>query len=149
MTYILVTFYNILIKNGYYPKRWLKILDTMLGKGKGWVIGKLRIVTSIEADLQFMMRIHLGGEEKELIENDNRFSKANYGSRKNYSIESAILEKRLAIDNSLLLEKPTIYYLTDLKAFYDRQLAEVGGILEESAGRDRDALKLISKVIPN
>jgi len=45
--------------------------------------------------------------------------------------------------------KPTIYHLTDLKACYDRQLAEVGGILEESVGRDRDALKLISKVIPN
>ena len=83
MTSILVRFYNVLIKNGYYPKRWLKILDAMLGKGKGWIIGKLRIVTLIEADLQFMMRIQLGGGDKELIEEENRFSKANYGSRKN------------------------------------------------------------------
>ena len=107
----------------------------MLGKGKGWVIGKLRIVTLIEADLQCAIRLFLGGEDKELIEDDHRFSKANYGSRKNYSIDSAILEKRLVIDNSILSGKLTIYHLTDLKACYDRQLAEVGGILEESVGR--------------
>ena len=37
----------------------------------------------------------------------------------------------------------------DLQACYGRQLAEVGGILEESIGRERKALKLISKVISN
>ena len=120
MTSILVAHYNIIIKNGCYPKRWLKILDAMLGKGKGWIIGKLRIITLIEADLQFIMRMFLGGDEKELIEEDNRFSKANYGSRKNYSIESAMLEKRLVIDNSLLSGEPTMCHLTDLKACYDR-----------------------------
>ena len=61
--YILITYYNILIKNGYYPKRWLKILDAMLSKEKGIVIGKLRIITLIEADLQFTMRIYLGEDE--------------------------------------------------------------------------------------
>ena len=87
MTHVLVTFYNILIKNEHYPKRWLMMLDAMLGKGKGWIIGKLRIVTLIEADLQFRMRMKLGSKNKEIIEDDERFSKANYGSRKNYSIE--------------------------------------------------------------
>ena len=96
-----------------------------------------------------MMRIQLGGDAKELFEEDNRFSKANYGSRRNYSIESAILEKRLAIDNSLLSGQSMTHHMTDLKACYDRQLAEVGGILEESVGRDRAAIKLITKVIPN
>ena len=51
MTDILVMFYNILLKKGYYPKRWLDILDVMIGKGKGLVLGKLRIITLIEADL--------------------------------------------------------------------------------------------------
>jgi len=53
------------------------------------------------------------------------------------------------VDNSLLLGKLTIYHLTDLQVCYDRQLAEVGGIIEESVGRDRKALKLITKVILN
>ena len=149
MTSILVRFYNLLLQKEYYPKRWLDILDVMIGKGKGMVLGKLRIITLIEADLQYIMRIFLGEEAEEMIENDSRFSTANYGSRKNYSIESALLEKRLIFDNSMLSGKSTIYTITDLQSCYDRQLAEIGGILEESVGHDRAAMKIISKVIPN
>ena len=72
------------------------------------VIGKLRIIILIEADLQYIIRIYLGDEEEEMIESDNRFLKANYGLRKNYSIKIAILEKRLTFDNSLLSYKLTI-----------------------------------------
>ena len=61
-----------------------------------------------------MMRIYLPIQREEVIKNDNRFSKANYRSRQNYLIKSAILEKRLIFDNSLLTTKQTIYNLTDL-----------------------------------
>ena len=149
MTKILVAFYNILIDKGYYPCRWIKILDVMLGKGKGMIIGKLRTITLIEADLQLIMRIYFDDQEEEIIESDERFSKANYGSRKNYSIESAILEKRLAFDNSLINGNNTIYHLTDLQSCYDRQLVNIGGMVEESAGRSRKVIQLITKVIPN
>ena len=149
MTEILVTYYNILIKNRYYSKRWLKILDTILEKGKGMILGKLRTIMLIEADLQYIMRIYLEDKEEEMIESDERFSKSNYRLIKNYSIETAILEKQLTFDNSLLSSKLTIYHLTDLQSCYDRQLANIGGILEESVGRDRRAMKLITKVIPN
>ena len=101
-------------KNEYFLKRWLNILDSMLGKGKELVLDKLRIITLIEADWQYMMRMYLGEEEEEVIEGDTRFSKSNYGSRKNYSIEPALLEKRLIFDQSLLSYKLTIYSLTDL-----------------------------------
>ena len=50
MINILVTYYNLIIKNEYFPKRWLNILDAMLGKGKGMILRKLRIITLIEAD---------------------------------------------------------------------------------------------------
>ena len=83
-----------------------------------------------------------------MIESDVRFSKANYGSRRNYSIESALLEKRLIFDSSMMSGKKTMYTLTDLQSCYDRQLAEIGGILEESIGKDRSAMKVITKVIP-
>ena len=39
------------------------------------------------------MRIFLDVKDQELIKNNARFFKANYGSRRNYSIEIAILEK--------------------------------------------------------
>ena len=83
------------------------------------------------------MRIALGSKEEELIENDDRFSMANYGSRQSYSIELAILEKRLILDNSLNLLNHTIYNFTNLKSCYDRQLLNLGSIVEESVGRKR------------
>ena len=77
----------------------------MLEKGKGMVLGKLQIITLIEADMQNVMRIFLNDRDEEIIETDERFSKANYGSRKNYSIKTAMLEKQLTFDNSLITNK--------------------------------------------
>ena len=112
------------------------------------VIGKLRTITLIEADLQYIMRLYMNDEKEEVIETDKRISKSNYGSRKNYSIESAILEKRLIIDNSLITCNSTIYHLTDLKSCYDRQLINIGGLIEESIGRNRDVMKMLTNLIP-
>ena len=119
MTNVLIRFYNLLLRNGYFLKRWLDILDVMIGKGKGLALGKLHIIMLIEVDLQYIMKIFLGNEVEEMIENDDRFSNANYGSRKNYSIESVLLEKRMIYDNSMLSGKETIYTITDLKSCYD------------------------------
>ena len=77
----------------WHPRRWLDIVETTTGKGKGPAIGKLRNITLIEGDLQINMRMHLNLDKGELIEGDNRFSTLNYGSRKYYSIETVILEK--------------------------------------------------------
>ena len=93
------------------------------------------------------MRIALSSEDKELIEHDKRFSIANYGSRRNYSIESAILEKRLIIDNSLNTLNHTIYNFIDLKSCYDRQLPNLGSIVEESVGRKRKPMILYTKIM--
>ena len=46
---ILVKFYNIVIKNNHYPRRWLKEVDTILEKGIK--LKMLRILEMIEADL--------------------------------------------------------------------------------------------------
>ena len=54
-----------------------------------------------------MMRILLNNGDKERIEIDKRNS--NYGLRKNYSIESALLEKRIVFNNSLIC----YFYLHD------------------------------------
>ena len=48
------------------------------------------------------MRIHLRADKEELIENNPRFSSANYGSRKNYSIKTALLQKRLVFDKYII-----------------------------------------------
>jgi len=145
----LIKFYNIIITKGYYPKRWKNITDVILEKGKGPKLGKLRTITLIEADLQLLMRIFLDATKQELIENDSRFSTANYGSRKNFSIETALLEKRLILDHSVLETKQIIYNFTDLQSCYDRQLSKIGSIVEEAAGRNRKAMYLFTKIMPN
>ena len=66
------------------------------------------------------MRIYLEDLTEEIIESDKRFSKSNYGLRKNYSIEIAILEKRLTFNNSMLMGNLTLYRLTNLQSCYDR-----------------------------
>ena len=52
-------------------------------KGEGLVLGKLKIITLIEADWKCMMRMYLGEEEEEIIKGDSRFSKLNCSLRKN------------------------------------------------------------------
>ena len=93
MNIILINYYNLTIKHDFYPTWWLKVLDIMIEKGKGPVIGKLRIIQLIEADLQMIMGIYVNNWNKHKIKSDPRISKANYGSWPNYSIEIAILEK--------------------------------------------------------
>ena len=90
------------------------MLDAMLGKGKGMIIGKLRAIILIEADLQNIMRMHLEDSEEEMIKSDDRSSKSNCSSRTNYSIETAMLEKRLTFDQNLLSAKLIACHLTDL-----------------------------------
>ena len=82
-----------IIREGYYPQYWLNILNVSIEKGKGIIIGKLWNIQLIEADLQLLIRIYIGSKSEKMIEKDERLSKANYGLRKNYLVESVILEK--------------------------------------------------------
>jgi len=87
-------------------------------------------------------------QNKEVIESNQRISKCNYGSRTNYSIENAILEKQLVHNCSMLSGNITIHNMTDLKLYYDRQLPQMGSIIKESIGIERKPIKLIAKLLP-
>ena len=99
MVEVLVQFYNVIIKCNHYPRRWLKVVDVMIEKGKGPRINKLRTLEMIEANLQLVMRMFLGSRMNERIETDARMSKHNYGSRSGHSIKNVLLEKRLMTDH--------------------------------------------------
>ena len=120
----------------------------MLEKGKGPIVDKLKAIQLIEIDLQLLMRILINTRNKSSIELDLRISKSNYSLRANYLIENAILEKRLWYDNSLLKAKSTIHNMTNLQAYYDRQLPKIGAIVEESVGIEHKPIQLIVKVLP-
>ena len=114
MTTLLVQYYNLIIQKQYYPTRWLKTLDVTIEKGKGLVIRKLRIIKLIEADLQILIRIFANERNSSRIETDPRISKCNYGLRKGYLIDNAILKKRIVYNNSLLTRYYIIHNMTDL-----------------------------------
>ena len=148
MTRILVRFYNTVMKKGCYLKRWVKLLAVILEKGKGPIIGKLRTIQLIEADLQLLMRIFIGMRAEFNLENDNRMLKFNYGSRSHYSIENAILEKRLMCDLAQRDSQIMMHNMSDLEACYDRQLANIGCLVEESVGLEREPALLFTKILP-
>ena len=95
MTNIIVEFYNMILREGYYPKRQLNLVDITLEKGKGQIIGKLRMITLIEGDLQILIRKYLRSESEKLNESDKRFLKAIYGSRKKIQSKQQFQKKDL------------------------------------------------------
>ena len=76
-----------------------------------------------------IMRIFLKYRIKRKIEKDPRISKANYRSRSKYSIENAILEKWIIYDYGTLIYQHIMHNITDLKAYYNHQLAPIGSIV--------------------
>jgi len=72
------------------------------------------------------MRIYIGSRNNDKIESDERLFQFNYGTRSNYSIETAILEKRLMYDVAVRDGKPIIHNISDLKAYYNHQLPNLG-----------------------
>ena len=71
------------------------------------------------------------------IERDKRVLKNNFESRPDYSIELAILHKRLVYNNSKLTNEVIVHNITDLEACYDMQLSPIGSIVQELIGVKR------------
>ena len=92
----------------------------ILEKGKGPIIGKLWMIQLIEADLQLLMRIFIGGRVENAIKNNQRVSKFNYGSCTNYLIENATLEKYLMYDLAIRDGNEMMYNISDLEVYYNR-----------------------------
>ena len=44
--------------------------------------------------------------------------------------------------------KPMLHNISDLKACYDRQLPNLGCLVQESVGVEREATKVFAKVLP-
>ena len=69
-------------------------------------------------------------------------------SRRGYSIKDGIVKKRIVYNHSILKGNTTIYNMTDLQVCYDRQLVEIGLIIQESVEVQRLLIKLIAKILP-
>ena len=92
MAKLLVRFFNVMIKSNHFPCGQLCVLDIMIEKEKVNRASEIRVMQTIEADLQLFMRIFLRFRIVNNYENYMRMSNDKYGSRKGYSIDSALLE---------------------------------------------------------
>lgn len=124
-------------------------METVLEKGKGPVLGKLRIIQLIEDDLQLAIRVLLTHRSSVNAEIFPRLSKQNFGNRKGYDINTAILQKKVIKDLVNTKNLPFIHYIDDRKACYDRQLPEIGMLVEISFGIAPQVAELFCKVLKN
>ena len=97
MKEILAKFFNMIIERKYYPKRQKKILDVIIEKGKGPILGKLRIMQLIDADIQILIRICIGKQNDNSIENNGKFSKYNCSLRKRILHRNCIIIKEISM----------------------------------------------------
>ena len=91
------------------------------------------------------MRVFVNERMVGLIE---LISKGNYGSRKGHLIDDLTLEKILLCDYSMRNMEEIVHNFTDLESHYNRKLANICGIVKESVGVDRLAIKLFTKMMP-
>ena len=112
------------------------------------MLGKLRTIQLVKADLQLIKSFFVNIRNKGNRESDEIVSKSNYGPRPGYSIEYAILEKRLVFDNRIVTESHNICAIADLKACYDKQLSKIGSIFQESVGVETKPIKLVTNTLP-
>ena len=120
----------------------------MIEKVKGNKTSKLRVMQITETHLQSLMREFLRFRIKENYENEKRILKHDYGSRKGYSIELVLLEKRLIFDLVKKAEEVFSYTACDLESCYNIKFPDKGGIVEESMGSNRRSIKLSTKMLP-
>lgn len=101
----------------------------------------------MKVDIQLLMRIFLEIRLNYDIEKDIKISKFNFSSQMQFSINKAILKKRLLYDSSIQTKLPTVQVVTDLSACYDRQLANVESMVLKSVGINRLTLRVFAKVL--
>ena len=137
--------YTLVIKHRIVLPRWRKAIAVMLEKGKGPRIDKLRIIQLISADLQLLMRvIILPGAEA--VYHEKKLNESQY-ARKKTTVMSALVEKRLMIEQSKLTREDSMWVVSDMTACYDRHIKEVGEIVLASHGVNRDGAALLLKTL--
>lgn len=147
LTKLLLRCLNLTINNRHILNRWLQIVDVMLEKGKDNVLGKLHTIQIVEGDLQLLMRVLITLRNSERAERSDRLSCFNFGNRRNYDIQTAILEKQVIKDTANTLHLPIIHYLDDRQACYDRQLPNLGLLAERSFGLHEKEAHILCKIL--
>ena len=74
-------------------------------------------------------------------------SKFNFSLRKSYLIKDALLEKQLLYNYSIIIMKKSTHVITDLAAYYDRQLSHIKSMIMESVGINQQFVILMARLL--
>ena len=83
------------------------------------------------------MRITIRMRNSENIKTNKALSKFNFSSRRNYLIDTVLLEKYLMYNTSIKSRDLYIYNTMDLEMCYNRQIPKVSGLMQEAVGVNR------------
>ena len=82
-------------------------------------------------------------------EASGRLSRANYGNRNGYDIQSTIFEKTLLHELTAYTKQSIVHFIDDRQACYDRQLPEIGLLVERSFGIHKTEAEVLFKTLKN
>ena len=107
----------------------------MLEKIPGVIkVEKLRAILLMEADFNFLNKLHFGHRLMKQCEENNRFPQELYGSRENMSAGEVAVNRRLVIDNFKLLRRSGAIAGVDAAQCYDRIVHSMSSLLCQKEG---------------
>ena len=112
---IMAAFYTKIVINHTVLHRWKEATALMLEKGKGPRIDKLRIIQLINADLRMLMRTLISPVANKVAD-EGKLNLSQY-ARKQETTISALIEKRLLLENSILHCKDSPFNCFGLTSF--------------------------------
>ena len=118
---VLASFTNICSTNGLYISRWTKGLTVMLEKIPDNIkVDKLRAILLMEADFNFLNKLHFGHRLVHQCEKYNRFPDELYGSRAGREASTVAVNRRLSLEYMIQTRVGGALVGVDAAQCYDR-----------------------------
>jgi hypothetical protein len=139
---------NIPLKQGFSPKRWQTVINTMLEKLPGNpLLHKLRVIHILEADYNLALKAIFG---RRLLRNCEAFGTLGDlqdGFRKGRSTTRTLLHNEILNDYNKRLRIDNFIGMTDISGCFDRILPSIVALLNRKNGCPKEAVQMHSETL--
>jgi hypothetical protein len=134
---------NIPTMIGFSPKRWGKVINTMLEKipGKPF-LHKLRVIHILEADYNLTLKNIFGRRLMQNCERHGTLGELQDGFRKGRSTTRTLLHNEIICDYNKRLRIDNFIGMTDISACFDRILPSLIALLNRRNGCPKSAVAM-------
>ena len=137
---------KICIQHGIILDRFTKTVTTLICKdGNRPLIHRLRPLHLIEIELQAISKSQWAKQLIKNAEKNNLIAESQYGGRANKQAQSLILNKTLVYDIHRQMAQDFSSVDEDLKACYDRELADLGAVEDRYYGNSFNHGKFLTE----